>query len=250
MEERGGADRGGRRGLLQKGRIAAKMNYVRKVSGPVCGLSVWEPVIHRPHYFQTELRLCSLACASLIMQIWAVRQNITAAISQSGFRRYTNISAFVSVSLATPKWNDCLAARAAECRCRFTWAASDVVCGANQSEATEELKDVAVSLCWFRLRDRNSPLTLRPALIAADYKVENTKAPSGGHLYVCCLFFFVKSGRHLLLSAITFLTINKQMFCLSKELHPAQFLTLLSTAGTGPGTPATQTAMANNNNKR
>lgn len=238
MEERGGADRGGRRGLLQKGRIAAKMNYVRKVSGPVCGLSVWEPVIHRPHYFQTELRLCSLACASLIMQIWAVRQNITAAISQSGFRRYTNISAFVSVSLATPKWNDCLAARAAECRCRcrFTWAASDVVCGANQSEATEELKDVAVSLCWFGLRDRNSPLTLRPALIA-DYKVENTKAPSGGHLYVCCLVIFVKSGRHLLLSAITFLTINKQMFCLSKELHPAQFLTLLSTAGTGPGTP-------------
>lgn len=239
MEERGGADRGGRRGLLQKGRIAAKMNYVRKVSGPVCGLSVWEPVIHRPHYFQTELRLCSLACASLIMQIWAVRQNITAAISQSGFRRYTNISAFVSVSLATPKWNDCLAARAAECRCRcrFTWAASDVVCGANQSEATEELKDVAVSLCWFGLRDRNSPLTLRPALIAADYEVENTKAPSGGHLYVCCLVIFVKSGRHLLLSAITFLTINKQMFCLSKELHPAQFLTLLSTAGTGPGTP-------------
>lgn len=31
MEERGGADRGGRRGLLQKGRIAAKMNYMKKV---------------------------------------------------------------------------------------------------------------------------------------------------------------------------------------------------------------------------
>lgn len=37
------------------------------------------------------------------MQISAVRQNITAAISQSGFRRYMSISAFVSVSLATPK---------------------------------------------------------------------------------------------------------------------------------------------------
>lgn len=132
-------------------------------------LSVWVPVIHRLHYFQTELRLCSLACASLIMQIWAVRQNITAAISQSRFRRYTNISAFVSVSLATLKWNDSLASRAAEGFCRFTWAASHVVCEANQSGATEELKDVAV-LLWFGLRHGNVLLTLWVVLIAAVFK--------------------------------------------------------------------------------
>lgn len=31
MEERGGADRERRRGLLQRGHIAAKMNYMKKV---------------------------------------------------------------------------------------------------------------------------------------------------------------------------------------------------------------------------
>lgn len=46
-----------------------------------------EPMIHRHYYCQTELRLCSLAYASLIMQIRSVRQNITPAVSQSGFRR-------------------------------------------------------------------------------------------------------------------------------------------------------------------
>lgn len=97
----------------RRGGLRQKMNYNEKVLAlhVVC-LSVClsadagkkrERVIHRRRYFQTELRLCSLACARLIMQITAVRQNITAAISQSGFRRYTNVSAFVSVSLTTPK---------------------------------------------------------------------------------------------------------------------------------------------------
>lgn len=93
------------------GGLRQKMNYNEKVLAlhvvclSVCLLTPEkrERVIHRRRYFQTELRLCSLACARLIMQITAVRQNITAAISQSGFRRYTNVSAFVSVSLTTPK---------------------------------------------------------------------------------------------------------------------------------------------------
>lgn len=97
----------------RRGGLRQKMNYNKKVLAlhVVC-LSVClsadagkkrQHVIHRRRYFQTELRLCSLACARLIMQITAVRQNITAAISQSGFRCYTNSSAFVSVSLTTPK---------------------------------------------------------------------------------------------------------------------------------------------------
>ena len=78
--------------------------------GPACVLSVClsaatdrEPVIHHGDDCQTELRLCSLAYASLIMQIRSVRQNITAAVSQSGFRRYMNVCAFVSVTSMTPK---------------------------------------------------------------------------------------------------------------------------------------------------
>lgn len=47
------------------------------------------------------------------------------------------------------------------------------MCGANQSEATGELKDVG---CGFGLPDGNSPLTLRPVLIAADFKVEKHKS--------------------------------------------------------------------------
>lgn len=98
---------------IWEGRIVGKDGLQQKGPGPACGLSVClsadtnrEPMIHRRYYCQTELRLCSLAYASLIMQIRAVRQNITAAVSQSGFRRYINVSAFVSVSLATLKWNE------------------------------------------------------------------------------------------------------------------------------------------------
>lgn len=81
-----------------------------KGPGPACVLSVClsadtnrEPMIHHRYYCQTELRLCSLPNASLIMQIKSVRQNITAAVSQSGFRRYMNVCTFVSVSLMTLK---------------------------------------------------------------------------------------------------------------------------------------------------
>lgn len=92
---------------FERGGLSEKMDYNKKVLAlhVVC-LSAdtnREPMIHRRYYCQTELRLCSLAYASLIMQIRAVRQNITAAVSQSGFRRYINVSAFVSVSLATLK---------------------------------------------------------------------------------------------------------------------------------------------------
>lgn len=67
-----------------------KMKYNRKVLALRVCLSPdtnREPMIHRHYYCQTELRLCSLAYASLIMQIRSVRQNITPAVSQSGFRR-------------------------------------------------------------------------------------------------------------------------------------------------------------------
>lgn len=94
-----GADRGKKDELQPK-----------KGPGPAWGLSVClsadtnrEPMIHRRYYCQTELRLCSLAYASLIMQIRSVRQNITAAVSQSGFWRHMNVRAFVSVSFATLK---------------------------------------------------------------------------------------------------------------------------------------------------
>lgn len=99
-----------RRSEFERGGLLEKMDYNKKVLAlhVVCLVCLSadtnrEPMIHRRYYCQTELRLCSLAYASLIMQIRAVRQNITAAVSQSGFRRYINVSAFVSVSLATLK---------------------------------------------------------------------------------------------------------------------------------------------------
>lgn len=97
-------------GVLE-GRVGEKMNYNKKVLAlHVVFLSVClsadtnrEPMIHRRYYCQTELRLCSLAYASLIMQIRSVRQNITAAVSQSGLRRHMNGCAFVTAHLETLK---------------------------------------------------------------------------------------------------------------------------------------------------
>lgn len=44
------------------------------------------------------------------------------------------------------------------------------MCEANQSEATEELKDEAGLVCCFGLRHGNNTLILRVVLIAADFK--------------------------------------------------------------------------------
>lgn len=77
-----------------KGVDRKKMNYNKKVLAlrvvclSVClsADTIREPMIYRHYYCQTELRLCSLAYASLIMQMRCVRQNITPAVSSSGFR--------------------------------------------------------------------------------------------------------------------------------------------------------------------
>lgn len=65
---------------MREGRAA------EKGPGPACGPSAATnggPMIYRRRRCQTELKLCSLAYASLIMQIAAVRRNMAAAVSQS-----------------------------------------------------------------------------------------------------------------------------------------------------------------------
>lgn len=83
-----------------------KMNFNKRAVAlqAVClSVSGRQPLIHCHRYRQTALRPCSLAYASLIMQIGSVRQTIAAAVSQSASQRCMMLCAFVSVSLTTLK---------------------------------------------------------------------------------------------------------------------------------------------------